>query len=226
MASCAIPAIEPSSDVIEERSVPCGVVSLLDLMQRYRLDYLAVFLATCEMVSRDCGYMDMMGNPSIGSGEWSAQLARILNGLHISMKEMDGDKSLLAQIEAFAMEIYAGRDNRPSVIKAGLKPIMLGVEKIIENRLFMFVPEDQAAYYMNIKHFGDAVGMFPDAIDDMLETSNCYAFGRATACIFHAMRVAEHGLRFIAASLKVKTGTKRKPLPIEYATWEAVLIEI
>jgi hypothetical protein len=90
----------------------------------------------------------------------------------------------------------------------------------------MFIPEDQAMYYMNISQFGESVAMFPDALPDMLETSNCYAAGRATACIFHAMRVAEHGLRHIADQFGVETKQNSKPCPIEYQTWENVLVAI
>lgn len=202
---------------------PSGVVSLLELMQRYRLDYLAVFLACCQIVSRDCMYMDGIGRESIGDEIWYAHFTKIVKGLGMSMQQMDGDRSLLAQIEAFSKQIEDGIERRPSVINAGLTPIMRGVEEILQNRLFMFVPEDQAAYYMNVKIFGDAVGVFTDALPDMLEAVNCYAFGRATACVFHSMRVAEHGLRHIANQLSINIGTESKPVPVEYATWEEVL---
>ena len=103
---------------------------------------------------------------------------------------------------------------------------MRGVEEILQHRLFMFIPEEQAGYYMNLEQFGDSVAMFPDAIPDMLETSTCYASGRATACVFHAMRVTEYGLRFLGNELGVECGSATKPLPIEFATWEAVLLKI
>ena len=207
-------------------SSPLGVVSLYDLMQRYRLDYFAAFLATCQLVSRDCVYMDKLGLPLSRHAEYFPNFSRIIKGLNIAVAQMDGDKSLIAQIEAFSQDIESGKDQRPGIINAGLKPIMLGVEEILHHRLFMFIPDEQAKYYMNIEQFGDSVAMFAGALGDMFETSMCYASGRATACIFHAMRVAEHGLRHIALELGISIGTVEKPLPIEYATWEAVFQKI
>jgi hypothetical protein len=195
-------------------------------MLRYRLDYFAMFLAACEMVSRDCIYLDGMGKPTMGTDEWAIAFAKMVKGLGIAVRQMDGDKSLLAQIETFHQDLERGIDRRPAVVRAGLRPLIRGVEEILQNRLFMFVPEDQAAYYMNVAHFGDAVAMFAEALGDMVEASNCYAAGRATACVFHSMRVAEHGLRFLAKELGVDVGTATKPLPVEYATWEAVLIKV
>lgn len=40
------------------------------------------------------------------------------------------------------------------------------------------------------------------------------------------MRVAEYVLRHIAAELEIELTDKSKPLPIEFATWEKVLVQI
>jgi hypothetical protein len=50
--------------------------------------------------------------------------------------------------------------------------------------------------------FGPDVDLrFPAAAADIAEAGSCLAFGRGTACVFHLMRVMEHGLRAVNACL-------------------------
>ncbi|SRR6266566_618215 len=50
--------------------------------------------------------------------------------------------------------------------------------------------------------FGELVAtQFPSAATDIVEAGKCLAFDRATACVFHLMRVMEVGLRVLAGSL-------------------------
>jgi hypothetical protein len=53
-----------------------------------------------------------------------------------------------------------------------------------------------------LDHLADQDG-FPDAVFDAVEAGNCFALERFTACIYHLMRVAEHGLVAVARSLNV-----------------------
>lgn len=201
-----------------------GVVSLYDLMHRYRLDMLSVSLQSCEVIARECAYLDILKKP-VGAEAIEA-FCKILEILQVSMNRADADKSLVAQIGAFIQLLSQGKESRASIIEANTRQIIVGVDVILRNRLFMFVPEHQAPYWMSLEQFGDAVSMFPDALTDMLETGSCYASGRSTACVFHAMRVSEHGLRHIAAQLGVEITEGKKPCPLEFGTWEKVLTQI
>jgi hypothetical protein len=51
-----------------------------------------------------------------------------------------------------------------------------------------------------------AVKSFPDAFHDAHEAGACFAFERFTACVYHLMRLSEHGLVSVAASLDVPQG--------------------
>jgi hypothetical protein len=65
----------------------------------------------------------------------------------------------------------------------------------MEERLFMFIPPERATFYGKQDLFGAIVhGAFPSARFDIIEAGNCYAAERATACVFHLMRVLEIGL--------------------------------
>ena len=66
----------------------------------------------------------------------------------------------------------------------------------------MLLSEDEATFYSNFKLFGES---FQDkysfnALRESLGAGNCYAAGGHTACVFHCMRVAEYGLRKLAAN--------------------------
>ena len=97
----------------------------------------------------------------------------------------------------------------------------------METRKFFSIPERYAQLfddpYPMLKDVSDA---FPDAGLDIREAYNCLVLDRNTAAVFHAMRVAEHGLRFLARKVGVKLTQNRKPLPINFATWDGVITGI
>lgn len=66
--------------------------------------------------------------------------------------------------------------------------------------------------------FGDEVPMaFAEAVNDIDEASKCLALGRATACVFHSMRVLEFGLVALATALNVPDPEK---------SWHTVIVDI
>lgn len=64
------------------------------------------------------------------------------------------------------------------------------------------------------------------AIPDIRAAGNCLAAECHTAAVFHAMRVAEYGIRELAKRVGVSLKVNGKPRPIEFATWEEVIKEI
>jgi hypothetical protein len=63
-------------------------------------------------------------------------------------------------------------------------------------RLFLYVPEASRELLMNRQPFGETVWLiFPEAIGDVEEAAKCLALQRATATVFHCMRVVEFALR-------------------------------
>ena len=47
----------------------------------------------------------------------------------------------------------------------------------------------------------EVIAAFPSARDDLAEAAKCLALGRATAVVFHCMRVLEIALRAVAQTL-------------------------
>jgi hypothetical protein len=91
-------------------------------------------------------------------------------------------------------------------------------------RKFFSIPQKFAELfddpYPMMKGVSDA---FPDAQYDIKEAYNCLVLDRNTAAVFHAMRVAEHGLRLVARKLKVSLKHNGKPQPVDTATWDKVI---
>ena len=89
----------------------------------------------------------------------------------------------------------------------------------LKNRKFLYVSEELTKYYDNKSICGVAVAeKFPKAMADIIESGNCYALGRPTACVFHLMRVIPYGMEILARRLKV-----RYSRPIETLEWGSVI---
>lgn len=86
-------------------------------------------------------------------------------------------------------------------------------------RLFMFVPSDMAKFYDKKELFGpDVNAAFPSVQFDVVEAGNCYAAGRATACVFHLMRIMEIGVQEFGTRLGVSLVNEKN--------WQNILDEI
>jgi hypothetical protein len=76
------------------------------------------------------------------------------------------------------------------------------VDQMAHRRFLMLLPS-QDRLYEDVKSFGEDVAIaFPSAGYDIEEATKCLALERATACVFHLMRIMEICLRVVAASLK------------------------
>lgn len=78
----------------------------------------------------------------------------------------------------------------------------------LEARLFFSVPQEKAKFYHdNPDPYGASVAQaFPSILFDATEANKCFALGRATACVFHLMRVLEIGLSVLAAKFSIPSG--------------------
>ncbi len=80
---------------------------------------------------------------------------------------------------------------------------------------FFRLSGDTQRYFNLPNAFGEVVaGSFPKAEYDILESGNCLALSRSTACVFHAMRILEYGLCALADKFGV---------PFEHKSWNDVI---
>jgi hypothetical protein len=98
------------------------------------------------------------------------------------------------------------------------------IEADLEKRMFLFIPAKKAELINEMTEtWGDIWKVLPDAKFDTQQAIGCLAMELDTAAVFHFMRAAEHGLRYLARKLRVALTHKGKPHPIEYADWEKVI---
>ena len=94
-------------------------------------------------------------------------------------------------------------------------------------RKFAYIPSPNDKYFEQERLFGEGVHKkIPEARQDIKEAGNSMAVGLYTACVFHLMRTAEHGLRKLARRLKVKLVHNQKPTPLKEEDWEKIIVGI
>jgi hypothetical protein len=154
-------------------------------------------------------------------------LVNVLARLETLCVSVEPDSSLMQQISQMKQSLESGAaDKRSAVLKTRMTTILDGLENNLASRLFMFIPSDRARYFGDLTVWPSS-GKFDSSVQfDMMEAGTCYAAGRDTATVFHAMRVAEHGLRGLAKKLRIKLTHKQKNCPIEFADWEKIVTEI
>jgi hypothetical protein len=162
--------------------------------------------------------------------EW---LLRILvDGEPNFLSELSGMELLTGHMQLGSVtDLYdSAKGNGCSIESArdSLSRLIKGIEGDVSERLFLFIPADRASYFNN----PDAVlgkgivAAFPEAVQDMRDAGNCYALDLPTAAVFHAMRVAEHGLKKIARILRVKLRDKGQYFSVEYGDWNKIIVGI
>jgi hypothetical protein len=88
-----------------------------------------------------------------------------------------------------------------------------------ESLTLIYVESDKLKTFEQSDLFGDNVFQhFPEADYDIRESGNCLALGRNTACVFHCMRVLEHGLGALAK--------KFRGIKFNHATWNTIIEQI
>ena len=85
----------------------------------------------------------------------------------------------------------------------------------------MISAEEREFYEQREPAFGAAVASaFAKASDDVSAASRCFALEEWTACVFHLMRVLEHGLRALAATVGLPTEAMR------HENWKNIIDQI
>jgi hypothetical protein len=97
-----------------------------------------------------------------------------------------------------------------------------------EPHVWTLIDGRYAIYFQeSAKPFGEEVYLaFADARGDIRDAGKALAVDLNTAAVFHAMRVAEHGLKWLAKRLRVKLTANRKPTPITEATWNTLIVGV
>ncbi|HLM79136.1 MAG TPA: hypothetical protein VK302_00750 [Terriglobales bacterium] len=107
-----------------------------------------------------------------------------------------------------------------------LEVLRQAIEADLEDRTFVFVPQDDAKMLDMEDAWSSVWAVMPESQQDVEEAIKCYTLDRHTAAVFHSMRIAEYGLRHLARKLRVKLTHTHKAMPVEFADWEKVITGI
>jgi len=112
-------------------------------------------------------------------------------------------------------------------VRREVRAMRKGIEVALGKLQFVYIEPRNAAYFEQDKLYGETVHeKFEDARDDLKDAGNCLAASLPTACMFHLMRVTEHGLRSLAKKLHVQLIHKGKSCPIDFGDWDKVITGI
>jgi hypothetical protein len=75
------------------------------------------------------------------------------------------------------------------------------IQDEIRENVFLFIPKTQVQFFED--SWPEVTTAFPSSEYDIRESGKSLATNRSTACVFHAMRVLEHGLRALASQFNV-----------------------
>lgn len=101
-------------------------------------------------------------------------------------------------------------------VKVRLDELLYDLLAELRTPMFLYVaPEKRELYEQIAAPFGELVqDKFPDAAGDIAAAGRCLALDEPTACVFHLMRVLEHGLRAMATQFGV---------PFQVDSWHKVI---
>jgi hypothetical protein len=122
------------------------------------------------------------------------------------------------------IEQYLQHDATLSRMQSEIERLAQSIIAEFNKRHFLFVALDRYDFVDNEKLLGESVAtVFKTAKDDIREAGNCLAVELNTAAIFHLMRIAEHGLRKLAKTLRVALTHSGHVHPIDFADWDKVI---
>jgi hypothetical protein len=126
------------------------------------------------------------------------------------LMELDAAPRLIKPIDFAIKYSYSWDINQPREdLGNDILRLWRVIEDELEERFFKYIPQEDTKWYEKEDSFGIKVSTaFPSAKDDIKEAGTCFATERYTACVFHLMRVLEHGLRALAKDVKLSFGKK------------------
>ena len=115
---------------------------------------------------------------------------------------------------SFQQRIEGGEESKS--LETECASLMRALQVESKQLQFFYLPSAKAGLYNKDELFGaEVAARFPATSHDVSEAGNCLALRRATACVFHLMRVMEIALKSLAKTLEHKS---------EFSpSWESIL---
>lgn len=142
-----------------------------------------------------------------GSGVRGLIQERVLASILVAergLKGADLDKKFHAKVERIKKSVLADPFKSEDA-RVRMEELYLDLIAELSEPMFLHIAANRRTLYeQKSPSFGLEVDlMFPDAKRDIEAASRCLALDEWTACVFHCMRVLEHGLRPLAQRFNV-----------------------
>jgi HEPN domain-containing protein len=191
--------------------------SLWDMLRVYALGYVALGR---EIAAVDAVFAlkdaipasDLEAEPL--TAEDLAHVSGCVSAMIQTCKELDLPVSL---------SLLSNRANDPPRTEREMRPLVDAVYAELKGKVFLYVPPHLATYYEAVDLVSERTGSrFSCASAELREAGTALAVGLATACVFHAMRAAELGLRVLAKDLEVSFPDKS----LELTDWQPIIDQV
>jgi hypothetical protein len=149
----------------------------------------------------------------------------ILAAVAIEAKRLKMERTQ-TRVAQFGPNMIMRKDHTYQVVRGEFDGLLECMIADFKQKTFAFIPNEKAAYFECDNLFGDSLRLsFSDEINAEIKAAgNCLAAELNTAAIFHFLRAAELGMRRLAKRLKVQIIRDRKPIKIDDATWDELII--
>jgi hypothetical protein len=183
--------------------------------------------ATLDRVRQEIGWLEQSKVQFLSQAEKEridTTTISVLDGEAQRLGFMEIAPTLMFNILSLSQRLRDGDKLAPQAVRELLNSIWQGFYLTLSDLRFAYIPPPNSKYFEQDELFGAKVyNRLPSARVDIKDAGNCYAGSLYTACVFHLMRVAEHGLRAIADKLGVEVSDKKQPIPLEYGDWNKVI---
>lgn len=173
------------------------LVSLMDILKHDAQMFTT--LMSCLQVMEDRLRLCTSTDPLPEDGITNMQKTINTVADHCELLKLSGSLKMISYISDNFHEYNCGQ------LMQSFDMLQHMVHRELGEHIFLIIPEDRADWLNKPDAFGQEVSLnFNSAKEDILESGNCYAVGLYTACVFHTMRVLEHGLKALAKNVGLK----------------------
>jgi cell fate (sporulation/competence/biofilm development) regulator YlbF (YheA/YmcA/DUF963 family) len=202
---------------IPERILTPTLWSLLDML-RFRASSFATVMSGLTRATVAVTAANAFGIAQDEEADREA-IDKALRDAKPSLRELPVSRVIQSQFERLESAVKTSNCQELAILVREFHNNLL-VE--LSSAWFLMIPSQQRELYEQRQPaFGTALeSAFPDATKDIAAAARCLALDESTACVFHLMRVLEHGLR----SLALRVGLP--PDAVSQENWKNIIDQV
>jgi hypothetical protein len=204
-------------------SKPKLLLSLLDMLKAYALGFYKVAIDLQELRV----YASLRSGETKISSFTQANFEKLLASMKEECRNLELSHTLKmalgieskyrTKIEGKADRIL-GECYTDSDLLSDLDTLDMSFSNELGGELIFRIASGRNGYFEKDDLFGPEVtSAFPSSIDNIRNAGTCFAVEQYDACVFHLMRVLEHGIRVLATKFNV---------PFQNTTWHTIIQQI